>query len=558
MAGPEEKTEVDGGLQTAPALPSLPPTGPSDYGSFASSLQSQTSRIILGREEAARSVALLRLIAPIALLGVVTVWIPKEGMWRGLCTASFSATFLMSLWLLRRFRDPERFDYRLALAHGLLAVVSILAATLAVGVFSPTVMAACVGIYFFGQSDSARAGWVIYVTLAVGYLVLQLAGIAGWIPLDRALVSIVVADVPGLLTLVFMVQAMFALTFWMARQSRKATLDAFQRVEQAGIEVRQRDALLNEARADLDRADAAHMGRYTGQRVAGYQVGEIIGRGAMGEVYAGLRSGDDRPVALKFLHPMVLSEEKHLDRFMREAKIAAALNSPHVVKILELGNSNDGIPFIAMERLEGEDLARKLRGKKQLKISEVLTLVSEVAQGLSLADERGIVHRDLKPQNLFLAQTTEGAVWKILDFGVSKINAAGATATQGGAVGTPSYMAPEQAKGRDVDHRADVFALGVIAYRALTGKPPFTGPDSLATLYNVVHVQPTRPSQLRPLPRDVDRVLALSLAKDVARRIESASALSDALSAAASGRLDPGLRSRADALLGLMPWGHEV
>ncbi|HMR11809.1 MAG TPA: serine/threonine-protein kinase, partial [Polyangiaceae bacterium] len=302
----------------------------------------------------------------------------------------------------------------------------------------------------------------------------------------------------------------------------------------------------------------AHMGRYTGQRVAGYQVGEIIGRGAMGEVYAGLRSGDDRPVALKFLHPMVLSEEKHLDRFMREAKIAAALNSPHVVKILELGNSNDGIPFIAMERLEGEDLARKLRGKKQLKISEVLTLVSEVAQGLSLADERGIVHRDLKPQNLFLAQTTEGAVWKILDFGVSKINAAGATATQGGAVGTPSYMAPEQAKGRDVDHRADVFALGAIAYRALTGKPPFTGPDSLATLYNVVHVQPTRPSQLRPLPRDVDRVLALSLAKDVARRIESASALSDALSAAASGRLDPGLRSRADALLGLMPWGHEV
>jgi serine/threonine-protein kinase len=419
-------------------------------------------------------------------------------------------------------------------------------------------MAACVGIYFFGQSDSARAGWVIYSTLAVGFLLLQLAGIFDVIHLDRALVAMSATDVPGLLTLAFMVQAMLALTFWMARQSRRATLDAFQRVEKASIQVRQREALLNEARADLDRADAAHLGRYTGLVVAGYQVGEIIGRGAMGEVYGGLRSSDDRPVALKFLHPMVLSEKHHVERFMREAKIAAALNSPHVVKILELGTSEDGMPFIAMERLEGEDLARKLRGKKQLKISEVLTLVSEVAQGLSLADQRGIVHRDLKPQNLFLAHSAAGASWKILDFGVSKINAAGATATQGGAVGTPSYMAPEQARGGDVDHRADVFALGVIAYRALTGKPPFTGPDSLATLYNVVHVQPTRPSQLRPLPRDVDRVLALALAKDLKRRIDRAEALAAALSAAASGSLDPALRTRADALLSLMPWGHEV
>ncbi len=560
MVGEDDKTRADGPTAsgTGPAAPSVPPTGPSAAGSFASSLHSQTSRHILGQEEAARSVALLRLIAPLSLLGLVSIWIPRETMWRAACGVSFTATFLASLWLLYRFKDRTRYDHRLALLHGILAVISILTATLAVGVFSPTVMAACVGIYFFGQSDSVRAGWTIYLSLAVGFLALQAAGIVGIVPMDRALVAIVDPDIAGLATLALMVQAVFALTFWMARQSRSATLDAFVMVEQVSLEVRQRDALLHEARAELERADAAQMGRYTGREMAGYQVGEIIGRGAMGEVYAGLRGPEDQPVALKFLHPMVLQEKKYLDRFFREARIASALNSKHVVRILELGHAEDGTPFIAMERLEGEDLSRKLRGKKQLKVSEVLTLVAEVSDGLSQADESGIVHRDLKPQNLFLADSNGREVWKILDFGVSKINAAGATATMGGAVGTPSYMAPEQAQGKDVDHRADVFALGVIAYRALTGKPAFTGPDSLATLYNVVHVQPTRPSQLRPLPRDVDRVLCLALAKDPKRRIATSRELSAALRQAASGRLDEALRSRADALIGLMPWGHEV
>ena len=120
VAGVDDKTVVDGatGPAAGAAVPSLPPTGPSDYGSFATSLQSQTSRVILSREEAARSVALLRLIAPIALLAVFAVWIPRETLWRPLCTVSFAVTFLMSLWLLRRFKDPAGFDYRLALLHG--------------------------------------------------------------------------------------------------------------------------------------------------------------------------------------------------------------------------------------------------------------------------------------------------------------------------------------------------------------------------------------------------------------------------------------------------------
>jgi serine/threonine-protein kinase len=190
-------------------------------------------------------------------------------------------------------------------------------------------------------------------------------------------------------------------------------------------------------------------------------------------------------------------------------------------------------------------------------LRDTVELVTQVSNALNAAQDAGIVHRDLKPQNLFRSEAEGHSVWKVLDFGVSKVGSASSTLTQGAAVGTPSYMAPEQAQGRDVDHRADLFALGVITYRALTGRPPFTGPDGPATMYNVVHVQPARPGELVDLPEDVDLFLALALAKDRSRRVPSANTYAAALRDAARGELDERLRRDARELLAEQPWGTE-
>jgi serine/threonine-protein kinase len=198
-----------------------------------------------------------------------------------------------------------------------------------------------------------------------------------------------------------------------------------------------------------------------------------------------------------------------------------------------------------------------LRDEKRLDLAEVVELVEQVASALTEADSSGIVHRDIKPQNLYWSGP-EG-IWKILDFGISKVREATAQLTQGAAIGTPSYMSPEQARGIEVDHRSDVFSLGVVAYRCLTGRPAFTALDSAVTIYNVVHVQPAAPTDSGALiSPDVERVLALALAKDRTRRFATASAFATALATAAKNQLDARVARDADRLLAEQPWGSEI
>jgi len=166
-----------------------------------------------------------------------------------------------------------------------------------------------------------------------------------------------------------------------------------------------------------------------------------------------------------------------------------------------------------------------------------------------------VVHRDIKPRNVFRAELGNGPpVWKVLDFGVSKLLTEH-TMTKGGMIGTPSYMAPEQASGGDVSHKSDLFALGVVVYRAVTGRPAFSGDTMAQILFQVIGKMPPKPSGVAKLPRDVDAVLAVALAKDPDDRFDSAAEFTTALEAAARGRLGSDLRRRAERILRRLPWG---
>jgi serine/threonine-protein kinase len=234
------------------------------------------------------------------------------------------------------------------------------------------------------------------------------------------------------------------------------------------------------------------------------------------------------------------SDEKLLDRFLREAQLSASVESPYIVRVLDAGMVVQG-PFIAMELLQGEDLATHFQVEGLLSLSELLALATQVGAGLDAAAGAKIVHRDIKPQNLFLVDTDahpgdsqvhkHGALHcKILDFGVARVMSGQAELTQGDTIlGTPSYMSPEQATGKVTDHRTDLHALAAVLYRGCTGFLPFTGENSQAVLYAVVHSMPPDPSELAGLPESLDSFFAKAFAKNPDDRYQSGLELSNAL-----------------------------
>jgi serine/threonine-protein kinase len=463
-------------------------------------------------------------------------------------------------WLRSRLRRAPRVEPRLMVMLAFFMSACTLAAIAYVGVLSPIVAIAFLLVYSSGLSEHPLEAWVMYLTCAIGYQLLAVAVVAGLLPYqDAIIISTARNTTKAFLLLPLVVQVFLAVTFVMSRQTQRVTNNAMLRLERARRQIGQRDALLAEAHADLDRVlDAGKIGRFTGRRVGPYEAGEVIGRGGMGEVYAAVETASGEPVALKVLHPHLREEPQHVERFFREAKVSSSFASPHIVRIKSGGEAEDGSPYIAMELLDGEDLAMQLRERKRLDLAEVQRLVEHVARALGAAQEAGIVHRDIKPQNLFHARTAPGnAVWKVLDFGVSKIGDAGTTLTQGAIIGTPSYMAPEQGRGEVVDHRADVFSLGAIAYRAVTGRPAFAASDPALAIYNVMHVQPVRPRELLDIPEDVELVLALALAKDREKRFRSAQTFASALRDAVRGELDEPFRRAARDLLKAHPWSAD-
>lgn len=433
-----------------------------------------------------------------------------------------------------------------------------LAALAAVGVFSLLVFALFVGVLYEAQSTSRARAWLVYLSCAVGYAALVTSALLGWLPQQHAVVHIAPGDWPAGVAAAVMFEVFLGLMFVFGREGRRNLSAAMQRLDRAQTAIGAREALLREARADLAGAlGAGRLGRFSGLAVGPYRVEDVIGRGAMGEVYAAVEVERSRPVALKLLHSAACADLGAVRRFFREAEVTSALSSRHIVQVLGSGYADDGTPYLAMERLTGDDLAHHLRERGRFTLSDTLTMASHVAEALEVARDADVVHRDVKPQNVFLHQAGGEETWKVLDFGVSKVAESAQNLTGGAAVGTPSYMAPEQAEGREVDHRADVFSLAVLCYRALTGRPAFTGVDALATMYNVVHAQPAQPALVEPGAVDVELVLALGLAKQRERRLRSARSFVAALRDAARGELDPRLAEDARALLAESPWSTD-
>jgi serine/threonine protein kinase len=263
--------------------------------------------------------------------------------------------------------------------------------------------------------------------------------------------------------------------------------------------------------------------------VAGYEVLEELGRGGMGVVYKARQPALDRLVALKMIRGGALAGPGQVARFRAEALAVARLRHPLIVHIYDVGEQ-DGCPFLAIEFVDGGSLAERLNGTP-LPPDRAAELVSTLARATDYAHRQGIVHRDLKPANVLL--TTDGTP-KISDFGLAKRldEAAGLTGS-GELLGTPSYMAPEQAGGKAaaVGPAADVYALGAILYECLTGRPPFKAETALETLEQVRGRDPVSVRLLQPkVPRDLETICLKCLVKEPARRYPSGQALADDLS----------------------------
>ncbi len=270
-------------------------------------------------------------------------------------------------------------------------------------------------------------------------------------------------------------------------------------------------------------------------RIDGYEVESVLGYGGMGVVYRARHLKLKRTVALKMLLSGAYASPQELARFVREAEAVAGLDHPHIVQVHDVGDLN-GRPFFTMEFIEGGNLAQALAHVPQAALYSA-QLVANLGAAVEFAHRRGIVHRDLKPANILL--TGEGTP-KIADFGLARHLDAGPELTRSGArVGTPSYMAPEQALGRagTIGPAADVYALGAILYEMLTGRPPFRAETAVETERQVIAEEPVPPARLNSkVPRDLETICLKCLNKDPQRRYASAAALADDLRCYAEGR----------------------
>ncbi len=252
--------------------------------------------------------------------------------------------------------------------------------------------------------------------------------------------------------------------------------------------------------------------------VGKYKIIEVSGRGGMGIVYKAEDTKLKRSVALKFLPPELIQDEEIKERFVLEAQTAAALSHPNICTIHEI-DEEEGKSFISMEYVEGQSLKSKI-DKGPLEIDDALNISMQVAEGLEEAHKKGIIHRDIKSANIMV---TEKGQAKVMDFGLAKVKGATLLTREGTTLGTVAYMSPEQAKGQEVDHRSDIWSLGVVMYEMLSGQLPFKGDREASILYSVVHEEPKPLKEIkRDLPLELQQIITRALKKKPESRYASA------------------------------------
>jgi serine/threonine-protein kinase len=288
-----------------------------------------------------------------------------------------------------------------------------------------------------------------------------------------------------------------------------------------------------------------------GQTVGNYRITQLLGEGGMGAVYLAEHPGIGRKAAVKVLHPELTRHTDMAARFFNEARAANAIHHPGIVEVFDFGTLPTGVSYIVMELLQGESLAGRLRKGGPLQMAAALEYATQAAAALGAAHKEGIVHRDLKPDNLYLVPDPRNPgreMIKVLDFGIAKLagdpDAPGSVKTRTGTImGTPVYMSPEQCRGtKEVDHRTDIYALGVILYEMLCGAPPFVSEGHGELIHLHISAPPPPPRSKNPaIPERLEAVVLRALVKDPAHRFQTMAELARALAGGTLPATDPSL-----------------
>ncbi|HUS31774.1 MAG TPA: serine/threonine-protein kinase [Kofleriaceae bacterium] len=533
-------------------------SGVSRPGTRIPSATATISEQAMAAVEAERMRGLLNGIAGSSAFVTLIVLLVSGDPWaQRVHAAALGVTAVMCATLALWFRNPKRYRPRVAL-YAILSQVVVLATGYYFWGFFSTYGALVPLTVYIAMGSATKTETILGTALLVSVQTsLGLALTLGYIT-PRGLVEPVVGrtDFKTQLIALALIQGITIGAAVAGRAAKRASQAALETHNQALLDLARREAQLAEAWADARAAREAGvggLGRFTDQRIDDFELGEILGRGAMGEVYAAKTPGN-HPVAVKILAPHLLRDPSARDRFLRESEIVSSINSPHVVKVLTVAPKDALVPYIAMERLEGTDLAQMLKKRSLLPLAEIEDIVTQVATGLDAAHKAGVIHRDLKPSNIFATGEASARVWKLLDFGASKWHDGEGTLTRDNVVGTPGYMAPEQALGRAVDQRSDVYALGVIMYRLMTGVPAVVPGEVPAMLQEVSFKMPVQPSKRAKVSPALEAVLAVALAKSPVHRFSTAGDLAAAFRAAAAGKLDRAIQQRAEAVLADLPW----
>ena len=258
-----------------------------------------------------------------------------------------------------------------------------------------------------------------------------------------------------------------------------------------------------------------------------YRIGRLLGEGGMGQVYEAQHLNINKRFAIKLLRPEIVSNKEAVARFRQEAWSASSIGHENIVEIDDFATLPNGSVYLAMEYLQGQALSDRMRALPPVALDEALGVLMQVCRGLAAAHDKGIVHRDMKPENVFLAEKQGRVIAKILDFGIAKVSGAegSQSLTRTGTIfGTPHYMSPEQALGRPLDHRTDIYSVGVIMYELFTGRVPFEAESFMGILTKHITVEPVAPRLMSPdrqiLP-EVEAVILRAMAKEVADRYQT-------------------------------------